>query len=155
MSGAEELAHAEHQAEIKPLRSVQIAAAEQKYWRAAAWLLERRNPEDFAARGARLFTAQQVSDMCSQIIELLRGDMPEENCRRALGKLDEWLSEFTTGDAPVLVARKEEGDEGEATKDEGGGMKDEGMNGSVVELRSEAGTSEPGGETQFPIPSQC
>jgi len=65
---AEQLAHAEHKAEIKLLRSVQIAANDQKYWRAAAWLLERRNPEDFAARGARLFTAQQVSDMFTRLL---------------------------------------------------------------------------------------
>ncbi len=74
------------------------------------------HPEDFAARAARLFTAEQVSDMFTQVVELLRGDVPEENCRRALGKLDEWLLEFKIADAPVVV--------GGVAPDTGGGRQE-------------------------------
>ena len=78
---AAQLVQAEQSAEIHLLRSVQAAAKEMKYWRAAAWLLERRNPEDFGLRPPQLFTSRQVVELFARVAEILRGDLPEENCR--------------------------------------------------------------------------
>ena len=36
-------------AEIEALHNLRKAARNERYWQAAAWLLERRNPEDFAS----------------------------------------------------------------------------------------------------------
>jgi len=88
------LARAEEIAEINLFRSIQAAAKKKRHWRAAAWLLERRNPEDFAARPPELLTAQQVVNIIAQVAELLHGDLPEENCRRALEKLNELIFEL-------------------------------------------------------------
>jgi hypothetical protein len=102
---AERLVRAEQTAEVGLLQRVQAAAKLEKHWRAAAWLLERRNPEDFAARAPRLLSGDQVAAVLEQIIEVLRDDLPEENCRRVREKLGMLLSEFTTADAPVIVER--------------------------------------------------
>ena len=45
-----EIDRAERHAEVDCLRLLRAAAREPRYWRAAAWMLERRNPEDFALR---------------------------------------------------------------------------------------------------------
>jgi hypothetical protein len=44
---AAQLARAEQNLEIDLLRSLRAAAQKERYWRAAAWLLERKNREDF------------------------------------------------------------------------------------------------------------
>ncbi len=43
-----QLAEAEQSSEIEILRAIRGAARKAGYWRAGAWLLERRNPDDFA-----------------------------------------------------------------------------------------------------------
>ena len=101
---AAQLVQAEQSAEIHLLRSVQAAAKEMKYWRAAAWLLERRNAEDFGLRPPQLFTSRQVVELFARVAEILRGDLPEENCRRAIQKLDDLIAEFATADQPLLVS---------------------------------------------------
>jgi hypothetical protein len=54
---------------------------------------------------------------------VLRGDLPAENCRRALEKLDSLLAEFKTADEPVLPEEAEwekgGGEEGGMEKGEG------------------------------------
>jgi hypothetical protein len=100
---AAELARAEQATEVSLLRSVHAAAKETKHWRAAAWLLERRNPEDFAPRPLNLFTEQQMADMISQIVEIVHGDLTDETYRRAMEKLDELLAEADSLKKPILV----------------------------------------------------
>ena len=43
-SFAEQVAQAEARTEMDALRAIRIAAQNKRHWRAAAWLLERRNP---------------------------------------------------------------------------------------------------------------
>ena len=43
---AKQLHHADHGAEIEYLKRIRTAAQKEQYWRAAAWALERLNPED-------------------------------------------------------------------------------------------------------------
>jgi len=88
---AEQLATAEKSAEIDALRYIRIAARKDRYWRAAAWILERKNPEDFARRPPTLFTGEEVFHMISQIVEILHDDLPEANCQRAIEKLEELI----------------------------------------------------------------
>ncbi len=93
---ADELARAEEALEIEALRSIRSAARQERYWRAAAWLLERRNPEDFAPRRARTYSAQQVVQMFAQALAALGGDLPDQSRLRAVEKLDTLLGEFET-----------------------------------------------------------
>ncbi|MGA2064234.1 MAG: helix-turn-helix domain-containing protein [Thermoguttaceae bacterium] len=80
---AEQLARAERNVEIEALRAIRHAAKLPCYWRAAAWMLERRNPDDFAHRPPKQFTRVEVLQIVSTVCEMLVGDVPEENCQRA------------------------------------------------------------------------
>jgi len=62
-----QLADAEAQADVRALRLISHAAQQEKYWRVAAWLLERRNPDEYGRRSPFTFTGQQVMAL------LLRG----------------------------------------------------------------------------------
>jgi hypothetical protein len=100
---AAELARAEQALEISLLHSIQAAAKNGKNWRAATWLLERRNPEEFATRDPDLLTDQQVADIIAHMIHTIHDDLTEESYRRAFQKLDELLSNINSIKAPILV----------------------------------------------------
>jgi hypothetical protein len=85
---AEQLNTAEHSAEIDAIRSIRAASRKDCYWRAAAWILERKNPEDFALRPPTLFSGEEVFQMMSLIIDILHQDIPEENCQRAMETIE-------------------------------------------------------------------
>jgi hypothetical protein len=101
---ARQLATAEQNAEIDALRALRFAARKDRYWRAAAWLLERKNPEDFAQRPPNLFTSEEVAEMITSIVEVLCDEVPEANCERAIQKLEELIEiqrrELTTSSFP-------------------------------------------------------
>jgi hypothetical protein len=78
-------------AEIDALRCTPPAARKDRYWRAAARLLERKNPQDFASRPPTLFTGDEVYQFISRIIETLHDEIPDENCDRVLAKLEEMI----------------------------------------------------------------
>jgi hypothetical protein len=86
---AEQLATAEQSAEIDAIRAIRAASRKDRYWRAAAWILERKNPEDFALRPPTVFTGEEVFQMMSLIIDILHQDIPEENCQRAMDKIEQ------------------------------------------------------------------
>ncbi len=112
---AAQLARAEQTAEINLLRSVQTASKMPKHWRAAAWLLERRNPEDFAARQPHLVTEQQMADIITHLIEVINEDLPEENYRHAMQTLDDMLLEMRNLHQPIGVEPIDGGPEHEAS----------------------------------------
>jgi hypothetical protein len=100
---AQDLTRAEQTVELSLLRCIHTAAKVKKHWRAAAWLLERRNPQDFALRAPQLFAPSQIADVFTQVIELLRTDLPHDNCRRAIQKLDDLILEFCDADRPLVI----------------------------------------------------
>jgi hypothetical protein len=86
---AKDLGHAEHQAEIAYLNNIQRAAAKEQYWRAAAWILERKNPDDFARRNPDVFTPDQVTLILAKFAEIVVGEVPVAVYRKnVLKKLD-------------------------------------------------------------------
>jgi hypothetical protein len=88
---ASQLAVAEKSVEIDALRAIRTAAKSDRYWRAAAWLLERTNPEDFASRPPTLFTGEEVFEIVGQIVGYLYELIPDENCELVMRHLDEIL----------------------------------------------------------------
>lgn len=67
-----QLALAESRVEIEALRAIRAAAQQGRYWHAAAWLLERRNPRDFGRQSPKTLPAQEAAPMLTQIVESLR-----------------------------------------------------------------------------------
>jgi len=90
---AADLARAEQNAEIEALRLLRRAARKERYWRAAAWLLERKNPDDFAPRQPTLFTKEQLAQVSLSIMLYLTDDMPDEKFEEVLNRLDELIRE--------------------------------------------------------------
>ena len=84
---AEAVAMAEHHVEIEALRRAR-RPPERTATRAAAWLLERRNPTDFAARDPTALTPEQVALMfCKAVHSLLQG-MSDEDYDAAFARFD-------------------------------------------------------------------
>ena len=73
------------------------------HWRAAAWLLERRNPDDFTIRQPHLVTEQQLADTIHHLVEVINHDLPEENYHRAIQKLDDIMLEMRKLHEPIGV----------------------------------------------------
>ncbi len=86
---SEQLAAAEQTAEIDALRAIRNTSRKDRYWRAAAWILERKNPEDFALHPPTVFTGEEVFQMMSLVVDILHQDIPEENCQRAMEKIEQ------------------------------------------------------------------
>ncbi len=90
---AEDLARAEENIEIHMLRALKSAATTDRYWRAAAWLLERTNPEDFGARRPDLYTAAQVLELFAKLLASLHDELAEDRRAEALASLSALLLE--------------------------------------------------------------
>ena len=60
-------------ARVGPLRALRSAA--QTHWRAAAWLLERNYPQEFARRGAYSFTSADFKDHISRIFAIIQHEL--------------------------------------------------------------------------------
>lgn len=68
---AEALAHAENQSEILFLQNIRRAASQERYWRAAAWALERRNPQDFGPRPPNTMRAEEVTELMREVATIV------------------------------------------------------------------------------------
>lgn len=95
VSFAEEIQSAEEQSEIFFLQKIRAAANKEQYWRAAAWALERRCPNRYAARGAKSLSEEQVLELIRELTEIVVPEIhdPQERKRiiRKVEKLIETL----------------------------------------------------------------
>jgi hypothetical protein len=73
---AKRLGRAEKQSELSFLKCIHNAAQQEKYWRAAAWALERLNPEDYTARRPDALTAEQVMDLLARVADIITQGVP-------------------------------------------------------------------------------
>jgi hypothetical protein len=90
---ARSLGQAEHQAEITYLKRIQKAATKEQHWRAAAWALERKNPEDFARRDPNVFTSDQITMILARFAEIVVREVPVAAYRkRVLKRLDSLIA---------------------------------------------------------------
>ena len=89
---SERVLRAEQQAEIGYLQNIKQAAKKEQYWRAAAWALERRNPEDFAARGPDVITLDQMKQLLARFAQLIMEEVPDPRYRQNILKRLDGLS---------------------------------------------------------------
>ena len=75
----EQLRQAELRSQLKPLNAMQQAAA--THWRAAAWLLERTHPEQFARPKLDLIKPEQVEAYFGVLTELIAEEIDDEATR--------------------------------------------------------------------------
>jgi hypothetical protein len=78
-----QLARAEESLEIETLKSLRKAAEDPRYWRAAAWLLERQNPQDFALKITRPLD-RQIAQLVAQIAAAVGLEEGKRRCAEAV-----------------------------------------------------------------------
>ena len=62
-------------------KSINAAAEETRYWRAAAWALEHLYPEDYALRRPRSMSAEQISRALTEFAAMIVDDIVDETVR--------------------------------------------------------------------------
>jgi len=107
---AQRLQHAGQASEIEFLRSIKKAAKKEQYWRAAAWALERLNPEDFAKRPVGTLTLEQVRVLLIQLAEIVLQEVPVADYRKSAIKSVDRLLARIRPDLPVRPAETERDD---------------------------------------------
>jgi hypothetical protein len=97
---AASLERAESGHEVKHLTFINKAAEEGRYWRAAAWALERKYPARYGRRHPDMFTVEQVSHVLAQFAGVILEEVPAEAQRgRILARLSELTVRLQSADA--------------------------------------------------------
>jgi len=78
--------HAEHQSELAHLKNIQAAAKKEPQWRAAAWALERKNPDEYGRRPPDVLTSEQVRFVLAQLAEIVLNEVPVASFRKKILK---------------------------------------------------------------------
>lgn len=92
-----QLGRAEGQHELAYLKQIQRAAKQEKYWRAAAWVLERRFPDQYGRRGPDVITVTQIRDLLTQFAEIIAEEVPIADYRKNILKRLDALSKGLKG----------------------------------------------------------
>jgi hypothetical protein len=98
-----ELGRAENAAKIAFANRINAAAAEPRFWRAAAWWLERRDADDFALLPPQTVTYEQAGKMFVYLVEYLGLDLADDKIDLALERMGELIKEFQE-DVDALAA---------------------------------------------------
>jgi hypothetical protein len=77
-----EMREAQVRAQLKPLRAMQEAAS--KHWRAAAWLLERADPEQFDRRRNADCRPRQLHEIVEAMVQAAVDEVDDEPLRERL-----------------------------------------------------------------------
>ncbi len=75
---AAEIEAAEYGVEVRALRQINAAADKGRYWRTAAWLLERRNPRDFAPKTPDAITPEAVAAIILKMLDSIIRKLSDE-----------------------------------------------------------------------------
>jgi hypothetical protein len=87
---AAELEEAENHVDVAALTRIQEASAENKNWRAAAWMLERRHPEEFGRRAPHSLSGDQVMAVLAEIFSFTMPLVPQKESRDFRGSRPQW-----------------------------------------------------------------
>lgn len=92
---ASQLQHAEEQAEITSMKSINAAARQERYWKAAAWILERKNPEEYRLRAPGTFNAAQLKFIVEHLSAIITEEVKAPTYRkRVLARFEEFLKKL-------------------------------------------------------------
>ena len=83
---AEKLRRAEANMEIESIKNMFNAAKQEKNWRASAWLLERKSPEEFLKKKPDVIPAGLLDTLLNRIVTLLIEECPAAVQRKGLLK---------------------------------------------------------------------
>jgi hypothetical protein len=78
---AEQVAKAEEGSEVFYLSCIRRAAQKEQYWRAAAWVLERRVPDRYGAKKPGTLTAEHVQQFMATCMQIIAEELPDEELR--------------------------------------------------------------------------
>jgi hypothetical protein len=81
---AQQLRQSEHGYEVKHLRNVDSAAGDPRYWRAAAWVLERRFPRRYAAGDRKHVSPEAAQNVLHEFARIVSEVVTEGSTRRRL-----------------------------------------------------------------------
>ena len=87
---AQQVAKAEEGSEMFYLSCIRRAALKEQYWRAAAWVLERRIPHRYGAIKPESLTAEQVQKFLEKCVQIIADELPDDEQRaKILNRLAE------------------------------------------------------------------
>ena len=106
------LMQAETSHEVLHLKAMLEAAKDARYWRAAAWVLERMYPNRYGARKAGQITPDQIRHLLDQFASIVLDEMESVQERsRVIARLEELLAELppsAEGTEPQAEAESDE-----------------------------------------------
>jgi hypothetical protein len=92
---AAEIEQAESQHEIRHLTHINAAAKEGRYWRAAAWALERTYPDRYGRRRPHTLNLDQMSQVLAQFAGVILEEVTDEQTQeRVFARLADLTSEL-------------------------------------------------------------
>ncbi|MBN2475841.1 MAG: hypothetical protein JXB62_14610 [Pirellulales bacterium] len=94
---AVQLRQKERQWEVSYLGNIRAAAGNERHWRAAAWALERLDPERYGRRGPDVITISQVAMLLTQFTEVIAQEVPVAEYRKNILKRFNAISESLRG----------------------------------------------------------
>jgi len=83
-------------------------------WRAAAWVLERINPQDFGRPETDYFSLRGAADLLGEFVDQVREELPPDACRLVVRQINQLLASYDAAYVPQLD------EEPEPTDEEGG-----------------------------------
>lgn len=89
--------------ELNAVRTLNRVASQDKYWRAAVWVLERLDPERFGLRPPGTLTITEVKQVFHLTMKHLSAVLTEDQRRRAYEKLGEEIKDRAEGAAPLVI----------------------------------------------------
>ena len=78
---AQQVAKAEEGSEVFYLSCIRRAALKEQYWRAAAWVLERRLPDRYGTKKPESLTAEKVQKFLEKCIQIIAEELPDDEQR--------------------------------------------------------------------------
>lgn len=76
---ADRIRQAQLTAQLTPLQAMRKASA--SHWRAAAWLLERIEPDRFVKRNPKMFTDKQFFALIRQLVDVIKQEISDDRVR--------------------------------------------------------------------------
>lgn len=97
---AEKLERAQSQAVVTHMKNINTAAQKAQYWRAAAWALERLDPEEYASPHPDVITVEQISRLMAYLSQIVMEEVPvDAYCKKIMKRMGE-ITKMVSAIAP-------------------------------------------------------